>query len=93
MIKHNANQRYATDAYGAAEFGAACAAAEVPVQEYSHRNDIPCGSTIGPVVAARLAMRTVDVGMPQLSMHSVRELMAVADVDHMTRSFSAWFAG
>ena len=93
VIKHNANQRYATDGEGGAAFKLACANSGVPFQEYSHRGDIPCGSTIGPVVAAGLAIRTIDVGMPQLSMHSVRELMAVADIDHMVGSFSSWLAG
>ncbi|MFV0317316.1 MAG: M18 family aminopeptidase [Microthrixaceae bacterium] len=92
VIKYNSNQRYATDALGAAAFRSACTDAGVPVQEYSHRGDIACGSTIGPIIAAGLAVRTVDVGMPQLSMHSIRELMAVADVNHMVDSFRAWFA-
>lgn len=90
VIKHNVNQRYATDALGAAEFRRCCAAAGVGIQEYSHRGDLPCGSTIGPLSAAQLAVRTVDVGMPQLSMHSARELMAVADVGSMLASFSSW---
>lgn len=90
VIKHNSNQRYATDAVGAGEFRRCCEAAGVPFQEYSHRGDLPCGSTIGPLAGAQLAVRTVDVGMAQLSMHSARELMAVADVDHMVDAFSAW---
>jgi aspartyl aminopeptidase len=89
-IKHNVNQRYATDALGAAAFRRACARAGVPVQDYSHRGDLPCGSTIGPIAAAQLSMRTVDVGVPQLSMHSARELMAVADVGLMVRAFTEW---
>ena len=93
VIKHNANQRYATDALGAAEFRAACARAGVEVQEYSHRGDLPCGSTIGPLSAARLGARTVDVGMAQLSMHSARELMAVSDVAGMVAAFSTWMDG
>ena len=91
MIKHNVNARYATDASGSAAFRLACDAAGVPVQEYSHRGDLPCGSTIGPLVAAGLAVDTVDVGMPQLSMHSARELMATADVPPMLEAFTAWF--
>ena len=92
VIKHNVNARYATDSGGAAAFRAACEAAGVPVQDYSHRGDLPCGSTIGPLAAARLAVDTVDVGMPMLSMHSARELMAVADVTPMRAAFTAWFA-
>jgi len=93
VIKHNANQRYATDALGAAEFRRCCATAGVEVQEYSHRGDLPCGSTIGPLAAARLGTRTVDVGMAQLSMHSARELMAVSDVAAMVVAFGAWLGG
>jgi aspartyl aminopeptidase len=93
VIKHNSNVRYATDAPGAAEFRRCCEDAGVEVQEYSHRGDLPCGSTIGPIAAAQLSMRTVDVGMAQLSMHSARELMATADVGSMVRSFSAWMQG
>ncbi len=92
VIKHNVNARYATDSIGAAEFRIACERAGVPVQDYSHRGDLPCGSTIGPLASAQLSVRTVDVGMPQLSMHSAREVMAVADVDPMVRAFSAWLA-
>jgi len=91
VIKHNANVRYATDSRGAAAFRSACDVARVSVQDYSHRGDLPCGSTIGPVTAAGLAVDTVDVGMAQLSMHSIRELMAVADVALMCRAFTAWF--
>lgn len=92
VIKHNANHRYATEARGAAAFRRAAAAAGVPVQDYSHRGDLPCGSTIGPLAAAGLAVDTVDVGMAQLSMHSARELMAVGDVAAMCDTFAAWFS-
>lgn len=90
VIKHNVNARYATDSIGAAEFRLACERAGVPVQDYSHRGDLPCGSTIGPLAASQMSVRTVDVGMAQLSMHSAREVMAVADVDPMVRAFTAW---
>ncbi|MFZ4519021.1 MAG: M18 family aminopeptidase, partial [Microthrixaceae bacterium] len=91
VIKHNVNARYATDSRGAAWFRLACAAADVPVQDYSHRGDLPCGSTIGPLAAAGLAVDTVDMGMGMLSMHSARELMAAADVELQDRAFTAWF--
>lgn len=92
VIKHNANHRYATDARGAAAFRRAAAEVGVPVQDYSHRGDLPCGSTIGPLAAAGLALDTVDVGMAQLSMHSARELMAAGDVATMCDVFGAWFS-
>lgn len=93
VIKHNVNTRYATDSTGAAEFVLACERAGVAVQHYSHRGDLPCGSTIGPLSAARLGVITLDVGVAQLSMHSAREVMAVADVEAMVASFGAWIAG
>jgi len=92
VVKVNVNQRYATDAVTAGEFAAICDDVGVPRQTYSHRSDLACGSTIGPITAARLGVPTVDVGMAQLSMHSSRELMAAADVDHMVTAFAAWLA-
>ena len=60
------------------------------LQTYSHRGDLPCGSTIGPTLAASLGVGVVDLGAPQLSMHSARELMAVADVEPLAKLLSAW---
>lgn len=93
VIKYNVNARYATEAKSAGEFKRVCANTGIPVQEYSHRGDMPCGSTIGPFLAAGFAVATVDVGAPQLSMHSARELMAVDDVDFLLQAFGAWFGG
>jgi len=92
VVKHNASQRYATGALGAARFVAACERAGVPVQHYSHRNDLPCGSTIGPITAARLGIDTVDVGAPQLAMHSARELMGAADPGLLARALTEFYA-
>ncbi len=89
-VKHNANARYATDAPGAAGFVAACDAAGVPVQHYSHRNDLPCGSTVGPLVAAGLALDVVGVGPPILSMRSARERVAGGDVTAFVEALTAW---
>ena len=72
VVKRNANQRYATDALSEAAVVATAEASGVPLQFYIHRNDLPCGSTIGPITAARLGVSTVDLGAPQLAMHSVR---------------------
>ncbi|CAM9168041.1 unnamed protein product [Phaeothamnion confervicola] len=82
VIKHNANQRYATNALTAHLFREVGRKAGLPVQEFAVKNDSPCGSTIGPIVAALSGVRTVDVGSPQLSMHSCREMMATDDVEH-----------
>lgn len=92
VLKVNVNLRYATDAPGAAEFQRACDAAGVPLQRYEHRADLPCGSTIGPLSAARTGMLTVDVGAPQLAMHSAREVMAAADVDLYVKSLAAFLS-
>src|SRR5690606_34623727 len=90
VLKVNQNLRYATDAAGAAEFARACEAAQVPWQRYVHRADLPCGSTIGPLSAARTGMLTIDVGAPQLAMHSARETMAAVDVELYARALAAF---
>jgi aspartyl aminopeptidase len=79
VVKHNANARYATDAEGEALVGTAARSAGVPLQHFVTRGDLPCGSTIGPVTAARLGITTVDVGVAQLSMHSAREMCGADD--------------
>jgi aspartyl aminopeptidase len=73
VVKVNANVRYATDAPGTALVALAAEQAKVPLQSFAVRSDLPCGSTIGPITAARLGITTVDVGMPQLAMHAARE--------------------
>lgn len=87
-IKVNANQRYATSAVTAQRFGAACERAGVPHQVFVSRNNMPCGSTIGPITATRLGIDTVDVGVPQLSMHSARELCGTADPVWLTAALT-----
>jgi aspartyl aminopeptidase len=73
VLKVNANVRYATDAPGIALVALAAEQAKVPLQRFAMRSDLPCGSTIGPITAARLGVTTVDVGMAQLAMHAARE--------------------
>lgn len=91
VIKINANQRYATAADGAALFETVCRRSDVPYQKFVSRNDMPCGSTIGPISAARLGVRTVDVGNPMLSMHSIREQAGVHDHPHMVSALQEFF--
>jgi aspartyl aminopeptidase len=91
VVKTNANQRYATDAAGAAQVIAICEAAGVPHQDFVSRSDLPCGSTIGPVTAGRLGVPTVDVGIAQLAMHSCRETAGSLDPLLLRRLFSAFF--
>ncbi|MBB1511920.1 M18 family aminopeptidase [Tessaracoccus sp. MC1627] len=93
LLKINANQRYATDAVGAAIWLRACAAAGVPTQPFVSNNAVPCGSTIGPITATRLGITTVDVGVGLLSMHSARELCGVEDPWFLARAVAAYWAG
>ena len=89
-IKVNSNQRYATSGDTAAAFQRACERAGVPWQVFVSRNNMPCGSTIGPITATRLGIATVDVGVPQLSMHSARELCGADDPLHLTAALQAF---
>jgi len=92
VLKVHPNLRYATDATGAAAFALACAQADVPLQRYEHRADLPCGSTVGPMTAARTGIPTVDVGAPQLAMHAARELMGSADPGMYADALAAFLA-
>ncbi|MCM8536841.1 MAG: M18 family aminopeptidase [Lentisphaeraceae bacterium] len=91
VIKTNARQRYATDSKTFARFAVYCDQAEVPYQVFAGRNDIPCGSTVGPIVSTRLGIDTLDVGNPQLSMHSIREMAGSKDHKMMIKAFSEMF--
>ncbi|MCP3916439.1 MAG: M18 family aminopeptidase [bacterium] len=90
VIKLNANQRYASEGETEALFQVACERAEVPCQKWTMRNDLACGSTIGPITAARLGMRVVDVGNPQLSMHSAREMCGSLDPGYLMSALNAF---
>lgn len=79
VLKSNAQQRYASDAHSSAAIINLCKQHHIPLQKFVTRSDIPCGTTIGPIHASLTGMPTVDIGYPQLSMHSCRELIACED--------------
>lgn len=93
VTKVNGNQRYASDATTVALWESACARAGVPVQRFVGNNDVPCGSTIGPITATRLGIDTVDVGVPMLSMHSAREMVGVDDQVWLSQGLEAYWVG
>lgn len=91
VIKINANARYATNSPGIVLLEEIASRAKVPLQLFVVRNDSSCGSTIGPMLAAALGARTLDLGNPQLSMHSIRETGGVYDVDYAIKLFESFF--
>ncbi|MFG0382148.1 M18 family aminopeptidase [Pseudomonas sp. zbq_18] len=92
VIKVNSNQRYATNSETAGFFRHLCLAEEVPVQSFVVRSDMGCGSTIGPITASQLGVRTVDIGLPTFAMHSIRELAGSQDLAHLVKVLSAFYA-
>jgi aspartyl aminopeptidase len=93
VIKTNSNQRYSTSADTAARFMTLCEGAGVPFQHYTHRTDLGCGSTIGPIIASRLGVASLDIGSPMWAMHSLRESAGVQDVGYMIAVMRAAFGG
>ncbi|MFI9466149.1 M18 family aminopeptidase [Streptomyces sp. NPDC052492] len=93
ILKVNVNNRYATDGSGRAVFAAACEKAGVPFQSFVSNNAMPCGTTIGPITAARHGIRTVDIGVAILSMHSARELCGAADPFLLANALTAFLEG
>lgn len=91
-LKLNGNQRYATSARGAAHLRGVADRSGVPLQTFVSRNNMPCGSTIGPITATRLGIEAVDVGVPQLSMHSAREMCGRDDPRHLRNLAAAFFS-
>jgi len=91
VIKVNANHRYTSESISIARFIQWCEQAKAPYQKYSHRTDIPCGSTIGPMTSAKMGIRTVDVGNPMWAMHSIRESAGVEDHRYMINALHCFF--
>ena len=92
VIKTNANLRYTTEAFSQALFTGWCEEAGVPWQQYAHRTDLPCGSTIGPMTSASLGVRSIDVGNPLWAMHSIRESAGVVDHSYLIKVLECFFA-
>ncbi|OLY85790.1 Aspartyl aminopeptidase [Smittium mucronatum] len=91
VIKINANQRYATTSVTSTMFKTIAKNHGLPIQVFVVRNDVPCGSTIGPLISSNLGIRTIDVGNPMLSMHSIRETMGTDDVSSAINIFKAFY--
>ncbi len=92
VIKSNANRRYSSESISTAQFIRWCEEAGIPYQRYSHRSDLPCGSTIGPIASAKLGIRSVDVGCPMWAMHSIRESAGVQDHAYMIKVLRQFFS-
>lgn len=93
VLKVNSQQRYASDAVGAALWQRICDVAGIPSQTFVSNNMVPCGSTTGPLAATRLGIVCVDVGIPLLAMHSAREMCGVDDPDYLANALTAYFSG
>lgn len=91
VLKHNGNQRYATNSISASVLRESSRLAGVEVQDFMVKNDCPCGSTIGPIMSAKLGLTTVDVGMPQLSMHSIRECGSTTSITQYINVLTSFF--
>jgi aspartyl aminopeptidase len=92
VIKVNSNQRYASNSETAAMFRYLCELADVPVQSFVVRSDMACGSTIGPITASGIGVKTVDVGVPTFAMHSIRELAGRWDSYYLYRVFKQYYS-
>ena len=91
VIKFNASQRYTTDGVSCAVFSKICDKVGVPVQFFCNRSDMMGGSTLGNIANTQVSLNTVDIGLPQLAMHSAYETAGVQDVDHMINAMRAFY--
>ena len=91
VIKYNASQRYTSDAVSTALFRLVCESVEVPVQMYANRADMAGGSTLGNIANTQVSLNTVDIGLPQLAMHSAYETAGAADTEYMVRALTAFY--
>ena len=91
VLKVNSQKRYASDVFSNARFKLLCEQSNIPYQTFVMRNDMPCGSTVGPAISSSLGIPTVDIGEPMLSMHSIREMTDVRDHEKMTSLVTAFW--
>ena len=91
VIKHNANQRYTTDAVSAALFRTICEKASVATQDYANRADMPGGSTLGNIANTQVSLNTIDIGLAQLAMHSSFETAGASDTQALTDALTRFF--
>ena len=91
VIKHNASQKYCTDALSSAEFELICEGAGVPVQHFANRSDLPGGSTLGNLSNTQVSMSSVDIGLAQLAMHSLYETAGTKDLSLLIRAMKAYW--
>ena len=92
VIKHNANQRYTTDAVSQAIFASICEAADVPVQYFANRSDMAGGSTLGNIANTQVSLNTVDIGLAQLAMHSSYETAGAKDTEHLITALTRFYS-
>lgn len=92
VIKFNASQKYCTDGVSAAMFREICQQADVPVQTFVNRSDMAGGSTLGNISNTQVALNTVDIGLPQLAMHSPYETAGIKDTEYLVRAASVLFS-
>ena len=92
VLKINANQRYASNSETQSIYRALCAVNKIPLQSFVVRSDMACGSTIGPITATELGVKTLDIGVPTFGMHSIRETAGSQDAQHLYQSLNAFFA-
>ena len=91
VLKFNANLRYATDGFSAAVMRSVCKKADVPLQTYYNRADLPGGSTLGSISLSQVSVPTADIGLPQLAMHSAYETAGVRDAKFLEKAMKAYF--
>ena len=92
LIKYNANQKYTTDAVSDGIFRKICKNADIPVQEYANRSDLPGGSTLGNLSAEKVSVNTVDIGLAQLAMHSAYETAGVLDTEYLKQAVKTFYS-